>query len=60
MLLGEILAEPGHANREQLDSALSLQRRKGRQVGVILMAIGARNPLMAALRIQSQAGSAAA
>ena len=61
MLLGEILAKLGHANREQIDFALSLQRRKGGQVGAILMAIGAitSDQLTAALRIQREAAAAA-
>jgi hypothetical protein len=59
MLLGEILAAPGNANREQIDFALSRQRRKGGR-GTILMAIGVSNPPTAALRIQPEARSAAA
>lgn len=62
MLLGELLTELGHATREQVDFALSLQRRRGGQVGAILIAIGAitSEQLVATLRLQREAAAAVA
>lgn len=56
MLLGEVLAQLGHASREQVDWALSLQRERGGYVGSILVAVGAitGDQLNVALRMQNE------
>ncbi|HWD59956.1 MAG TPA: hypothetical protein VG308_16850 [Stellaceae bacterium] len=56
MLLGEVLAELGHASREQIQAALAHQRRHGGYVGAILVAIGAisAEQLSMALRLQQE------
>lgn len=61
MFLGEILTELGHASREEVDFALSMQKRQGGQVGAILIAIGAitSEQLIDALRIQREQAATA-
>ena len=56
MLLGEVLAELGHATREQVGWALELQKQQGGYVGSILIAIGAitSDQLHTALRVQRE------
>ena len=61
MLLGEVLAELGHASKEQVDAALGLQRRMGGHIGAILIAIGVITTaqLVEALRVQRERSTAA-
>jgi hypothetical protein len=62
MLLGDVLAELGHATREEIDFALAMQKRQGGYVGAILIAIGAitREQLTAALQLQKERNAATA
>ena len=62
MFLGELLTKMGYASREQVDFALSLQRRQGGRVGAILIAIGAltSQQLIEVLQIQRERNTAAA
>ena len=56
MLLGEVLAELGHASREQVQAALAHQRCNGGYVGAILVATDAitAEQLSTALRLQQE------